>query len=162
MKRITTTSSPNVEILRGRDGRDGQDGIPGPRGVVGPPGPEGDTEVPGPKGVGAGGVVYVHWGHNSCPDGGAQLVYEGRARGSDRNHKGGGGNPQCLSLDPKFYKTISGVQNRAYMYGAEYQATNGLVANSQATDVPWPCAVCYIPTRNALYMIPAKYTCPSG
>ena len=33
-------------------------------------------------------------------------------------------------------------------------------ANSHNTDVP--CAVCYVPTRNALYMIPAKCTCPSG
>ena len=46
------------------------------------------------------------------------------------------------------------------MYGGEYDSTNRLVANSHNTDVP--CAVCYVPTRNALYMIPAKYTCPSG
>ena len=41
------------------------------------------------------------------------------------------------------------------MYGAEYERTNELVANSHDTDVP--CAVCYVPTRNALYMLPAKY-----
>ena len=159
MKRSTTTSpstEKNLEILRGRDGRDGRDGLPGPRGILGPPGPKGDTGVPGPKGERAGGVVYVRWGHDSCPDGGAQLVYAGRAGGSKWDHKGGGGNPQCLPLDPKFYKTISGGQNRAYMYGAEYEHTNGFVANSDDTDVP--CAVCYVPTRNALYMIPAKYT----
>ena len=46
------------------------------------------------------------------------------------------------------------------MYGAEYERTNSLVANSHDTDVPY--AVCYVPTRNALYMIPAKYTRPSG
>ena len=43
------------------------------------------------------------------------------------------------------------------MYGAEYEEINSLVANSLDTDVL--CAVCYVPTRNALYMIPAKYTC---
>ena len=75
MKRSTTTSSPNVEILRGRDGRDGRDGIPGPREIFGPPGPKGDTGVPGSKGDRASGVVYACWDHNSCPDGGAQLVY---------------------------------------------------------------------------------------
>jgi len=107
-------------------------------------------------------VVYARWGHKSCPGGGAQLVYAGRAGGSHYTHKGGGGNPQCicLPLDPKFYKTVSGAQDLGYMYGAEYQRTNGLVGNSHDTDVP--CAVCYVPTRNTLYMIPAKYTCPSG
>ena len=127
-----------MEVLRGRDGRDG---LPGPRGTVGPSGPKGDTGVSGPKGDGAGGVVYVRWGHNSCPDGGAQLVYAGRAGGSAYNHKGGGGNPQCLPLDPNFYKTVSGSQNWGFMYGAEYQYTNRLVGNSHDTDVP--CAVCY-------------------
>ena len=159
MKRSTTTS-PNVEILRGRDGRDGRDGLPGPRGIVGPSGSKGDTGIPGPKGDGAGGVVYVRWGHNSCPSGGAQLVYAGRAGGSYVYHKGGGGNPQCLPLDPNFYKTVSGVQNYAFMYGGEYENTDGLVATSHGTDVP--CAVCYVPSRNALYMLPAKYTCPTG
>ena len=160
MKRSTTTSpnEKNLEILRGRDGRDGRDGLPGPRGIVGPAGLKGDTGVPGPKGDGAGGVVYVRWGHNSCPDGGAQLVYAGRAGGSHASHKGGGGNLQCLPLDPKFYKTVSGTQTYGFMYGAEYEDTNELVANSDDTDVP--CAVCYVPTRNALYMMPAKYDCP--
>ena len=177
VKRSTTTSSPNcnektLEILRGRDGRDGQDGSPGPRGrdgrdglqgikgMAGSPGQKGDTGVPGPKGDGAGGVIYVRWGHNSCPKSGAQLVYAGRAGGSHYSHRGGGGNPQCLPLDPTFYKTVSGAQSLAYMYGAEYESANPLVSNSQDTDVP--CAVCYVPTRNALYMIPAKYDCPTG
>ena len=162
MKRTTTTSpnERNLEILRGRDGRDGRDGLPGSRGIVGPPGPKGDIGVPGPKGDKSGGVVYVRWGHDFCPDGGAQLVYAGRAGGPDRNNKGGGSNPQCLPLDPQFYNTASRVQNTAFMYGAEYQDTNALAANSHNTDVP--CAVCYVPTRNTLYMIPAKYTYPSG
>ena len=40
-------------------------------------------------------------------------------------------------------------RNESIMYGAEYECTNGLVANSFDTHVP--CAVCYVPTRNALY-----------
>ena len=144
----------------GVPGLKGDAGVPGLNGTTGVPGAKGDTGVPGPKGDGTGGVVYVRWGHNSCPSGGAQLVYAGRAGGSGRTHKGGGGNPQCLPLDPNFYKTVSGSQTYGFIYGAEYEATNGLVANSDDTDVP--CAVCYVPTRNALYMIPAKYTCPTG
>ena len=85
-------------------------------------------------------------------------MYAGRAGGSYYSHTGGGGNPQCLPLDPKSYKTVSGTQRRAYMYGAEYDNTDQLVANSHNTEVL--CAVCYVPTRNALYMIPAKYDCP--
>ena len=174
--RKSTTTSPNEknnEVLRGRDGRDGQDGSPGPRGrdgrdgrdgspglrgAIGLPGPKGDTGVRGPKGDAAGGVIYVRWGHNSCPKTGAQLVYAGRAGGSHYSHKGGGGNPQCLPLDPTFYAINGGNQLWGFMYGAEYQETNPFASNSHDTDVP--CAVCYVPTRNVLYMIPAKYDCP--
>ena len=41
-------------------------------------------------------MVYVRWGHNTCLDTGAELVYTGRAGGSHYSHQGGGGNPQCL------------------------------------------------------------------
>ena len=56
--------------------------------------------------------------------------------------------------------SVSRTQDLGYMCGAEYQDTDRLVANSHNTDVP--SVVCYVPTRNALYMIPAKYTCSSG
>ena len=104
MKRSTSTTE-TLKILRQRDGRDG---IPGPRGLTGPPGLKGTV---GPKGEGAGGVVYVCWGHSSFPNTGAQLVYSGRAGGSDWTHQGGGGNPQCLPLNPNYLKTIKGAQD---------------------------------------------------
>ena len=161
MKRTALSPSTNdVQILRGRDGRDGWDGLPGSRGIAGPPGPRGDMGPIGPKGQDGGGVVYVRWGHDSCPSGGAELVYSGRAAGSHYTHRGGGGNPQCLPLDPNFHKTVSGAQSWGFIYGAEYEATNPLVSGSQNTEVP--CAVCYIPTRSTVYMLPAKYTCPTG
>ena len=107
---------------------------------MGPPGPKGEMGPPGSPGSGAGGgVVYVRWGHNSCPNNGAQLMYAGRAGGSHYNYRGGGGNPQCLPLDPTYNKTISGNQNYGYIYGAEYESTDSLVPNSDDTDVP--CAV---------------------
>ena len=102
--------------------------------------------------------MYVRWGHNSCPSNGAQLVYSGRAGGSLWSDNGGGSDPQCLPLDPNYLKYQPNKQTHSYMYGAEYEGTNFIVANSHDTDVP--CAVCYVATRNALYMIPAKYTCP--
>ena len=68
---------------------------------------------------------------------------------------------QHLPLDPNYLKYQPGLHtDSSHMYGAEYQYTNAIVPNSHDTDVH--CAVCYVPTRTTLYMIPAKYTCPKG
>ena len=109
-----------------------------------------------------GGTVYVRWGYNQCPST-AQLVYSGRAGGSHYQHPGGGSNSQCLPLDPNFLTPISGTQHRAYMYGAEYETntdSNSHIHGRHNTDVP--CAVCHVSNHTAVYMVPAKYTCPSG
>ena len=87
-------------------------------------------------------------------------ILHGRAGGSHYSHSGGGGNPQCLPLDPRYLTTISGSQSYGFMYGADYQWTNNLLSNSHDKDAL--CAVCYVPTRNVVYMLPAKYTCPTG
>ena len=117
------------------------------------------TELAGSKG----GTVYIRWGHDQCPST-AQLVYSGRAGGSLYRHSGGGSNPQCLPLDPNFLTPISGDQRyRAYMYGAEYQTytySYSYIHGRHNADVP--CAVCHVSSRTAVYMVPAKYTCPSG
>ena len=110
-----------------------------------------------------GGTVYVRWGHTQCPST-AQLVYSGRAGGAHHTHSGGGSNPQCLPLDPNFLTPISnGPQHRDYMYGAEYFTygdSNSPGNAAHFSDVP--CAVCHVSNRTAAYMVPAKYTCPSG
>ena len=107
--------------------------------------------------------MYVRWGHDQCPLT-AQLVYSGRAGGSHFTQAGGGSNPQCLPLDPNFLAPISGDQRyRALMYGAEYEThtySNSHVHGRHDTEVP--CAVCHVSNRTAVYMVPAKYTCPSG
>jgi len=109
------------------------------------------------------GTVYVRWGHDQCPST-AQLVYSGRAGGPHFNHSGGGSNPQCLPLDPKFLTPISGPwQARAYMFGSEYRThtdSNSYLHGRNNADVP--CAVCYVTERSTVYMVPAKYTCPTG
>ena len=71
---------------KGNPGAKGDLGVPGPRGY---PGSKGNVGVPGPRGYpgitdpkgdrGGSGVVYVRWGHDSCPNTGAQLLYAGRA-----------------------------------------------------------------------------------
>ena len=105
LRRSTDTcNEKTLEVIKGRDGRDGRDGLPGPKGMTGPTGPKGNTGPPGPEGKVAGGVVYIRWGSDICPDNGAQLVYTGKAAGSHYTHKGGGGNPQCLPLDPEYFQ----------------------------------------------------------
>ena len=115
------------------------------------------------KNYNGGGTVYVRWGHDQCPST-AQLVYSGRAGGPQHTHSGGGSNPQCLPLDPNFLTQISGTQTyRALMYGAEYQTytdSNSYLHGRHNHDVP--CAVCHVSNRTAVYMVPAKYTCPTG
>ena len=129
----------------------------GTKGAPGQKGMKGDKEERN------GGTVYVRWGHDQCPST-AQLVYSGRAGGPYDVHKGGGSNPQCLPMDPNFLTPISsGSQYRDLMYGAEYYtyADNKYpVKGVNHTDVP--CAVCHVSNRTAVYMVPAKYTCPTG
>ena len=131
----------------GKDGRDGRDGVQGIKGDVGPRGDKGDQGLTGPKGEAAGGLVYVRWGHDSCPSNGAQLVYTGRAAGSSHLQKGGGANPQCLPLDPNYLRYQSGAQGYSQMFAAEYHGTNGLVANTNSVDVPVLCAI-YLPEQH--------------
>ena len=149
--------------LKGTKGEKGSSGSPGSTGLTGPKGAPGQKGMKGDKEERNGGAVYVRWGHDQCPST-AQLVYSGRAGGSWYTHSGSGSNPQCLPLDPNFLRPISGAQSaRALMYGAEYQThtdSNSHVHGLFENDVP--CAVCHVSSRTAVYMVPAKYTCPSG
>ena len=171
-------------MLQGRDGRDGQhgrdgrDGMPGAQGPPGPqgepgpaggppgaqgqqgprgpPGPQGPT---GPAGPASGGVTYTRWGKTTCPNvTGTELVYTGRAGGSDSAHAGGGANYQCMPLDPEYTLAYqSGRRGESYIYGAQYRNPIG---DSNRHDVP--CSVCYVSTRAAVLMIPAKTSCPTS
>ena len=151
------------QALKGEKGEKGSSGSPGSTGLTGPKGAPGQKGMKGDKEERNGGTVYVRWGHNKCPST-AQLVYSGRAGGPHFQNSGGGSNPQCLPLDPNFLTPISGDQRyRPLMYGGEYQTntdSNSHVHGRHQNDVP--CAVCHISNRNAVYMVPAKYTCPSG
>ena len=140
-------------------GEKGSSGLLGPTGLTGPKGATGQKGVKGDKEERNGGTVYVRWGHDQCPST-AQLVYSGRAGGTYYSHTGGGSNPQCLPLDPNFLWSTKNKQYRALMYGAEYETHNTHVHGRHNTEVP--CAVCYVTQRSAVYMLPAKYTCPNG
>jgi len=144
--------------VKGDKGEKGSSGLPGSTGLTGSKGAKGQKGMKGDKEERNGGTVYVRWGHDQCPST-AELVYSGRAGGADRK-QGGSSNPQCLPLDPNFLRTISGAY-RGLMYGAEYQTWNGHPFNGRH-DHDVPCAVCYVTQRSSVYMVPAKYTCPSG
>jgi len=145
--------------FKGAKGEKGSSGSPGSPGLTGPKGDPGQNGIKGDNG----GTVYVRWGHDQCPST-AQLVYSGRAGGPHYDYRGSGGNPQCLPMDPNFLTPISGNQDaRAVIYGAEYQThtdSNSYLHGRHQFDVP--CAVCHVSNRTAVYMVPAKYTCPTG
>ena len=142
-------------------GHQGMKGDKGEKGSNGLPGPTGQKGVKGGKEERNGGAVYVRWGHDQCPST-AQLVYSGRAGGPHWSH-GGASNPQCLTLDPNFLTPIVGSQRRNYMQGAEYYTlTNSYSSFHGRQYYEVPCAVCYVSQRSAVYMVPTKYTCPSG
>ena len=170
----------NLQLLRGRDGRDGQtgpprrdgrDGLPGVpgrdntggqpgrdglNGTQGPIGPQGPV---GPAGPTTGGVVYTRWGNSACPNiTGTELVYTGRAGGSQHDGQGGGANYLCLPMDPEYnLPSRAGVQGNSPVWGAEYEQP---VVGEQDHNVQ--CAVCHGTTRVAVLMIPAKTSCPTS
>ena len=127
----------------------------GRKGALGQKGMKGDKEERN------GGTAYIRWGHNQCPST-AQLVYSGKVGGSLWSDSGSGTNPQCLPLDPNFLRIISGSQHyRALMYGAEYETYSpGYYQGRYQSDIP--CAVCHVSKHTSVYMVPAKYTCPTG
>ena len=122
----------------------GEKGFTGDRGLPGPPGP------PGPQGASVGGAVYTRWGRTTCPNiTGTQLVYAGRAAGSWWNHKGGGANRLCLPNYPSYLQYTSGSQiERDYLYGSEYQTSDGPLSAFHDHNVP--CAVCHVSTRGTV------------
>ena len=146
-------SSVFVELLRGRDGLPGRDGVPGAQGPAGLSGPQ------GPPGHPSGGAIYTQWGKSFCPQiQGTELLYSGITGGTWYDHTGGGANYLCMPQDPEYSTTLTyrdGAQGYAYIYGAEYELPIQGTHNHNM-----PCAVCYVPTRPTVVMIPAKASCP--
>ena len=65
----------------------------------------------------------------------------------------------CMPNDPEYSLSYTpGEHGHSYVYGAEYEYP--LVLGRFQHNVP--CAVCNVPTKSTVIMIPAKTTCPSG
>ena len=120
------------------------------------------THTLGASGSTGGGLVYTRWGKTTCPNTtGTQLLYAGRAAGSYYRESGGGANYLCLPEQPENSTFTAGSQGgRAYLYGAEFETSNGPL-NSVYNHIV-PCAVCYTSARETVVMIPARLTCPQS
>ena len=106
-------------------------------------------------------MTYTRWGSSSCPSStGAQLVYAGRAGGSWYGNSGGGAERICLPNDPDYLSGTAGFSVSSHIYGAEYEFHSG--PNTHTVDYTVPCAVCHVPTRATVIMVPAKTLCPSS
>lgn len=137
----------------GRDGRNNGQGIVGP---PGPPGPPGKDAFHGKSGI-----KYVRWGRTTCP-GGAQIVYKGLMGGGNYNHQGGGVNYLCLPSSPKYDKYKNGHQSAGYVYGVEYEVSSFNPFKKSLHDHDAPCVVCFVKSRGAMLMMPARNECPTG
>ena len=158
---------PGDQGEKGLPGIQGPPGITGPRGPVGEKGSRGSPGLTGPQGEQGpqgpltGGTVYTRWGRTTCPtDQGTELVYSGRAGGSQYNVHGGAADLLCLPDDPEYSIYGSGVNGYSLLRGAEYRSQSGQPLNANFVH-NIPCAVCYTSIRDTLLMIPAKLTCPT-
>ena len=69
----------------------------------------------------------------------------------------------CMPEDPDYTSETAGLSSYAkhnQMFGSEYQFNAGPQSLRRVYQHNVPCAVCYVPTRAATIMIPAKTTCP--
>ena len=137
------------------DGRNGKDGAKGQKGDKGE---QGERGLPGPRN---GGLVYTHWGKDTCPhvttDSKCKVLYAGRVTGEYFSSVGGGANYLCLPEEDPEYLSATYNGNYAYLYGTEYEKP---IMQSVSQDYNVPCAVCYTPDKVVQVMIPAKTTCP--
>ena len=156
--RFGDTGPPGDSGPRGRQGPSGAIGPIGERGFRGEPGPLGRPGRPGPV---SGGVSYIRWGRTNCSIG-AQLVYYGRMGASHYSHEGGGGNFICMpETNPQYLNTEAGVNDDSYVFGTEYW-TDNLAPLRHLHHQNAPCALCFVPAKGTVVMIPAKTSCYSG
>ena len=105
-------------------------------------------------------VTYTRWGNSTCPFG-ADTIYSGIVAGSWYNNEGAAVDPLCLPPDPQYLQYLSGYQNHASLYGAEYEI-HGSSPMNQAYNRNPPCALCQVNGRTNKIMIPSHYECPPG
>ena len=90
------------------------------------------------------------------------MLYSGRAAKTPWTQTGGGTNYQCFPNNPQYSVFHPGVNDIAsFAYGVEYASSNLPKLMGVNTWDNVPCAVCYVRTRIAKLMIPARMACPN-
>ena len=109
-------------------------------------------------------ALFTRWGRNSCPStNGTELVYAGRAGGTQYDIQGGGFNILCLPEDPNYLADTAGISGSSTVWGAEYEFNRQTQApHSNLQDHNVPCAVCFTSTRTSVLTIPVKTQCASS
>ena len=84
--------------------------------------------------------------------------------GEHYSHIGGGVNYLCLPHNPKYDKYTDGHQYAGYVYGTEYEVSkySGNPFKRNLHNHEATCVVCFVKSRGAMLMMPARNDCPSG
>ncbi|KAK3589694.1 hypothetical protein CHS0354_015203 [Potamilus streckersoni] len=112
--------------------------------------------------TGTGGAVYTRWGRRTCPDdGNTEIVFSGISAGSWYDHTGAAVNTLCLPHEPIWGTYTDGLENQAFIYGAEYydQSLFKLTNAEALLYHNMPCAVCRSRLRTSIFMLPARNRC---
>ena len=111
-------------------------------------------------------MTYTRWGRTSCPnDTEAQLVYSGRAGGTNHRAQGGSAEKICLPDNPDYIQGASDLSSesaKSVVQGIEFEVDYDSQEDplQHLDDDNTPCAVCDVPTRARVIMVPAKTVCP--
>jgi hypothetical protein len=107
------------------------------------------------------GVVFNRWGRSMCPSG-SKLLYSGFAAGSRHSYSGSGANVLCMRSVPTYGEFNSGNNNRALLYGYEYNS--GGLRSTDFTSLSShevPCAVCEAEYAVTSYTVFGSNKCPT-
>ena len=172
---------PGVEGYKGEKGQEGEKGNMGEKGHKGAVGPSGRMGLPGPKGdfrgekgdrgfsgqkgskgdAGSGGVTYVRWGRTVCPQG-TNIVYTGVAAGTKWDVRGGTSDTLCLAGNPQYKSGDGSSSNAAKLSGVLNEVRGASAPLNNRYDTYLPCVLCHTTTKSTSFMLPGRYTCPSG
>lgn len=90
------------------------------------------------------------------------MCYPGFIASGHHDNTGGGGNHICLPNQPKYGKYTNSFERTGAIYGAEYEVSSFNPFKQNVHDHDAPCVVCYVRSRGAQLMIPARDDCPNG